>query len=76
MGAGECGDRRVAAGVPAEPRLAAALQETGDVWVAAARVDGKVCLRPCIVNYRTSDEDVRALVALAREAGRALAASA
>ena len=57
-------------------RLAAALQETGDVWVAAARVDGKVCLRPCIVNYRTSDEDVRALVALAREAGRALAASA
>ena len=57
-------------------RLAAALQETGDVWVAAARVDGKVCLRPCIVNYRTSDDDVRALVTLAREAGRALAASA
>jgi aromatic-L-amino-acid decarboxylase len=56
-------------------RLVAALQETGDVWVAPATVDRTVCLRPCIVNYRTTDEDVRALVALAREAGRALAAA-
>ncbi len=53
-------------------RLVAALQETGDVWVAPARVDGTVCLRPCIVNYRTTDDDVRALVELARAAGRAL----
>ena len=56
-------------------RLVAALQETGDVWVAPARVDGAVCLRPCVVNYRTTDDDVRALVTLAREAGRALAAA-
>ena len=56
-------------------RLVAALQETGDVWVAPARVGGTVCLRPCVVNYRTTDDDVRALVSLAREAGRALAAS-
>ena len=55
-------------------RLVAALQETGDVWVAPARIDGAVCLRPCVVNYRTTDDDVRALVTLAREAGRALAA--
>ena len=55
-------------------RLVAALQETGDVWVAPATVDGKVCLRPCVVNYRTTDEDVRALVELACEAGRVLAA--
>ena len=55
-------------------RLVAALQETGDVWVAPATVDGKVCLRPCVVNYRTTDEDVRAHVELACEAGRALAA--
>jgi len=54
-------------------RVVAARQETGDVWVAPAQVDGMVCLRPCVVNYRTSDDDVRALVALAREAGRALA---
>ena len=56
-------------------RLVAALQETGDVWVAPARIDGAVCLRPCVVNYRTTDDDVRALVTLAREAGRALAAA-
>jgi aromatic-L-amino-acid decarboxylase len=54
-------------------RLVAALQETGDVWVAPARIDGTVCLRPCIVNYRTTDDDIRALVCLALEAGRALA---
>lgn len=54
-------------------RVVRALQETGDVWVAPARVDGTVCLRPCIVNYRTTDDDVRALVGLACDAGRALA---
>ena len=48
------------------------LQRNGDVWVAPARVDGKVCLRPCVVNYRTTDDDVRALVELAREVGAAL----
>ena len=57
-------------------RLVAALQETGDVWVAPATVDDKICLRPCIVNYRTTDDDVRALVALVREAGRTIAAQA
>jgi aromatic-L-amino-acid/L-tryptophan decarboxylase len=49
--------------------LVAALQANGDVWVAPARVDGKVCLRPCVVNYRTTDDDVRALVDLTREVG-------
>jgi aromatic-L-amino-acid/L-tryptophan decarboxylase len=55
-------------------RVVAALQDTGDVWVAPAQVDGKVCLRPCVVNYRTTDDDVRALVELTCQAGRALAA--
>ena len=54
-------------------RLAEALQEQGDVWVAPALVDGKVCLRPCIVNYRTSDDDVRALVDATVEVGTQLA---
>jgi aromatic-L-amino-acid decarboxylase len=52
--------------------LVRALQEDGGVWIAPARVDGKVCLRPCVVNYRTTDDDVRALVELARELGAAL----
>jgi aromatic-L-amino-acid decarboxylase len=45
------------------------LQDDGRVWVAPARVDGRTCLRPCIVNFRTSDDDVRALVDLACELG-------
>jgi aromatic-L-amino-acid decarboxylase len=49
--------------------LVKALQDDGRVWVAPARVDGRTCLRPCIVNFRTSDDDVRALVDLACELG-------
>jgi aromatic-L-amino-acid decarboxylase len=59
-------------GPPAEldahnERLAQRLQDDGRVWVATATVDGRVCLRPCVVNYRTTDDDVRALVELACE---------
>jgi aromatic-L-amino-acid decarboxylase len=53
--------------------LVEALQQQGDVWVAPARVDGMVCLRPCVVNYRTTDEDVRALVEIVLEVGAELA---
>jgi aromatic-L-amino-acid decarboxylase len=49
--------------------LVRALQQDGRVWVAPARVDGQTCLRPCIVNFRTTDDDVRALVDLACELG-------
>jgi aromatic-L-amino-acid decarboxylase len=54
-------------------RLAEALQEDGRVYVASATIDGREWLRPCIVNYRTSDDDVRALVRIAREVGQRLA---
>jgi len=57
-------------------RLAQRLQEGGEVWVAPARIDGKVCLRPCLVNFRTTDEDVLALVEQAARVGRQLAGSA
>ena len=51
-------------------RLVRALQEDGRVWVAPATIDGKVGLRPCFVNFRTTDDDVRALVDIAAELGR------
>jgi aromatic-L-amino-acid decarboxylase len=54
-------------------RLADALQADGRVYVASAEVGGEVWLRPCIVNYRTTDEDVLALVAITREVGARLA---
>ncbi len=55
-------------------RLVQALQEDGRVWIAPARVDGKVCLRPCFVNFRTTDEDVHALLEITREVGARLSA--
>jgi aromatic-L-amino-acid/L-tryptophan decarboxylase len=55
--------------------LARALQEDGRVWVAPATIDGHTWLRPCIVNFRTTDDDVRALVDLASELGTRLAAA-
>ena len=54
-------------------RLASALQADGRVFVAAATVDGHTCLRPCIVNFRTSDADVCALVEVTREIGARIA---
>jgi aromatic-L-amino-acid/L-tryptophan decarboxylase len=54
-------------------RLVEALQADGRVWIAPAQVDGKICLRPCIVNYRTTDDDVRALIEVTREVAAGLA---
>jgi aromatic-L-amino-acid decarboxylase len=50
-------------------RLVEALQADGRVYVASAVVDGAVYLRPCFVNFRTTDDDVRALVEIACETG-------
>ena len=56
-------------------RLVLRLQESGRVWLAPARIDGKVCLRPCLVNFRTSDEDVLAIVDEATRIGSDLVGS-
>ena len=53
-------------------RLAEELQADGRVYVASATVDGGVWLRPCFVNYRTNDDDVRAFVEIVRELGAEL----
>jgi aromatic-L-amino-acid decarboxylase len=53
--------------------LAAALQEEGDLYVAPASIDGTIHLRPCFVNFRTTDADVHALVDGARTVGERLA---
>jgi len=53
-------------------RLAEEIQADGRAYVASATVDGGVWLRPCFVNYRTTDDDVRALVEIALEIGGCL----
>ncbi|MCB8955769.1 MAG: aminotransferase class V-fold PLP-dependent enzyme [Nocardioides sp.] len=52
--------------------LARALQEDGRVYVTSAVVDGVTCLRPCVVNFRTTRADIESLVDLADELGRVL----
>jgi aromatic-L-amino-acid decarboxylase len=51
-------------------RLVGALQRDGRVYVTGAVVDGSWCLRPCMVNYRTTEDDAHALVDIVREVGR------
>ncbi len=56
-------------------RLADALQADGRFWIASALIDDEVWLRPCFVNFRTTEEDVLALVDVAREIGDRLVGS-
>ena len=52
--------------------LVHAVNEDGRILIAGALVDGTPCLRACIVNHRTTDDDVRAIPAVVAElAGRA-----
>jgi aromatic-L-amino-acid/L-tryptophan decarboxylase len=52
--------------------LSRLLLEDGRVYVSPAIVDGHAVQRPCIVNFRTTDDDVRALVDVTRELGARL----
>ena len=54
-------------------RLADAIQADGRVYLASALIDNDVWLRPCFVNFRTTSEDVLALMDVARELGERLA---
>jgi aromatic-L-amino-acid/L-tryptophan decarboxylase len=46
------------------------MQDDGRVYISSAVVDGKVCLRPCFVNFRTSEDDVRVLIDVTLELGK------
>jgi len=50
-------------------RLAHAMQADGRVHLAPAIIDDRVCLRVCFVNFRTTAEDVRMTLDVARELG-------
>lgn len=55
--------------------LAGALLEDGRVYLASALIDDAVYLRPCFVNFRTTEEDVLAIIEIARELGERVAAA-
>jgi aromatic-L-amino-acid/L-tryptophan decarboxylase len=46
------------------------LQEGGEIFLSNAVVDGKYCLRACIVNFRTTLSDVNALPEIVLRIGR------
>jgi len=49
------------------------LQQGGEFWVAHARIDGRIHIRPCLVNYRTDESDVLAFVEEVERIGGELA---
>lgn len=53
-------------------RLARAIQADGRVNLAPATIDGRVCLRVCFVNFRTTPADVQLAFDVARELGRSV----
>jgi len=55
-------------------RLADAIQADGRVWMSSALIDRQVWLRPCFVNFRTTEEDVLDVVEIAAELGERVAA--
>jgi aromatic-L-amino-acid decarboxylase len=55
--------------------LAGQLLADGRVYVAGAVIGGHQWLRPCLVNYRTTSDDVRALVDIVREVGDRVASA-
>jgi aromatic-L-amino-acid decarboxylase len=54
-------------------RLAEAIQADGRVWMSSALIDDEVWLRPCFVNFRTTEEDVLDVVEIVAEVGKRLA---
>jgi aromatic-L-amino-acid decarboxylase len=53
--------------------LAEAIQADGRVYLASALIEEKVWLRPCFVNYRTTHDDVLAVLDVAAELGERIA---
>lgn len=56
--------------------LAKAIQADGRVYLASALIDGDVWLRPCFVNFRTTDDDVLAVLEVARDLGQRITSEA
>ena len=52
--------------------LAKAIQADGRIYLASALIDGRVWLRPCFVNFRTTEDDVLAVLDVARDLGERL----
>ncbi len=52
--------------------LVSALQENGEVFPSNAVIDGKYCLRACIVNFRSTLKDIEAIPEIVIRTGKAI----
>ena len=41
---------------------------SGEAWISSTLLAGRIVLRACITNYRTNEDDIRALVASVNQA--------
>jgi aromatic-L-amino-acid/L-tryptophan decarboxylase len=57
-------------------QLVTALQADARIYLAGADVDGIDCLRGCFVNFRTTEDDVRAVVEVVKDVASKLARNA
>lgn len=53
--------------------LVSKIQQSGEAFLSNAIVNGKYCLRACIVNFRTSFADIEALIDIVVRLGREIA---
>jgi aromatic-L-amino-acid decarboxylase len=54
-------------------RIYEAILEDGRIYLSPATIDGKIWLRPCYTNFRTTEADVEALFEVIRDLGQRLA---
>jgi aromatic-L-amino-acid decarboxylase len=56
-------------------RIMQAVQAGGEAFITNAVLDGRFCLRACILHYATTEEDIAALVEIVRRTGSRCAAA-
>lgn len=55
-----------------QTQLVQRLQEDGRVFVSAAEIDGRIWMRPCFTNFRTSEADALSLLDVAADVAKSM----
>jgi glutamate/tyrosine decarboxylase-like PLP-dependent enzyme len=48
------------------------IQKSGEAFLSNAVIDGKYCLRACVVNFRTTAKDIDALIGIVVRMGKTI----
>jgi glutamate/tyrosine decarboxylase-like PLP-dependent enzyme len=55
-------------------RLLEAIQLSGNAFLSSTTINGAFCLRACVINHRSTDQDIDFLVAHVQQTGETLLA--